>query len=93
MRGTGSAGAGARDLADEPGEQAGGDGRLRLDCAFSMSRVDAVEPEDGVKVDQSAALELGDLGIGHRTRAPYGLAVLSSWRRRVMIVQHQGSEQ
>ena len=55
---------GGGDLADETGEHISGDGWWRLDGALGMGRVVAVEPEDGVEVDQAAALELGDLGIG-----------------------------
>ncbi len=33
------------------------------DGAFGMNRADAVEAEDGVEVDQPAALEFGHLGV------------------------------
>src|SRR5215472_1665701 len=40
------------------------------------SRVDAVESEDGVEVNQSATLELGDLRVGQPNSAAVGLCDL-----------------
>ena len=47
------------DLADEPGEHVSGDAWVRRHRCLGMTRVDAVEPEDGVEVDKPAALKLG----------------------------------
>ena len=77
---------------DDTGEHVGGDrGRWR-DGAFGMDRVDAVEAEDGVEVDQSAALELGHFGEGDPDPGA-GLASLSSRRRMAMTVRRHSSPQ
>jgi len=52
------------DMADQVSQQLGGDPWVRWDGPLGVDRVDAVEAEDGVEVDQPASLELGDLGIG-----------------------------
>ena len=52
------------DLADQVGEHAGGDGGVRLDGPLGMARVVSVEPEDGMEVDEAAALVFGDFGVG-----------------------------
>src|SRR5215472_9226678 len=60
---------GRRDLADKPGEHIGGDRRMWLGGPLGPSRVDAVESEDRVEVNQSATLELGDFRVGQPNSA------------------------
>jgi hypothetical protein len=55
---------GGGNPADQPGKQASGDGRVRRGGAFGVGRVDTVEPEDGVEVDQAAALNMARTGDG-----------------------------
>ena len=77
---------------DDAGQHVGGDrGRWR-DGALGVGGVEAVEAEDGVEVDQPAALELGHLGDtrpGPGRRA--ALASLSSRRRMAMTVRRHSS--
>src|SRR5262249_43693743 len=54
----------AGGLPDGLGQYVCREGRVRGNCPFGMNRIDAVEAEDGVEVDQPAALELCDLGVG-----------------------------
>jgi hypothetical protein len=46
------------------------------DGPFRVDRVEAVEAEDGVEVDQPAALELADLGLGQLDPGAVGLGEL-----------------
>jgi hypothetical protein len=62
VRDGGEPGAGS-DLADQVGQDIGGDRRVRRHGPLGVVRVDSVKAEDGVEVDQPAALELGHLGI------------------------------
>ena len=54
----------AGGLADEISEHPGGERRVGRDGSFGVGGIDAVEAEDRVEVNQPAALELGDLGVG-----------------------------
>ena len=49
---------------------------MRRNGPFGMGGVEAVEAEDGVEVDQAAALELGHLGVGQLDPHAVGLGEL-----------------
>ncbi len=55
---------GRGDLADESGEQASGQRGMGLAGSFRVDGVDAVEPEDGMKMDEAPPLVFGDFGVG-----------------------------
>jgi hypothetical protein len=66
----------ARYLLNDLGQQLGSERRVRQDASLGMDGIVAIEAEDGVKVDQAAPLELGDLGVGELHPCAVGLGEL-----------------